>query len=93
MNIYEYIFPIQNENYVEGCGFLFGEYFVTSGHVIEKSEPSFIIVEGKKIQLSEPLFFETNLNDSISYDLAIFSIPTLKNNSLELFGVCLSGCK
>lgn len=85
MNIDGCIFPIQNENYVEGCGFLIGEYFITSGHVIEKSEAPFIIIEGKKIQLSEPLFFEANLNDSTSYDLAIFSISTLRNNSLELF--------
>lgn len=85
MNIYECIFPIQNENYVEGCGFLIGEYFITSGHVIEKSENPFITIEGKKMQLSAPLFFKANLNNSTSYDLAIFSIPAHKNNSLELF--------
>lgn len=85
MNIYECIFPVQNENYVEGCGFLIGEYFITSGHIIEKSENPFITIEGNKKQLSDPLFFEANQNDPTSYDLAIYSIPTLKNNSLELF--------
>lgn len=85
MNIYECIFPIQNENYVEGCGFFIGEYFITSGHVIEKSENPFITIEGKKMQLSDPLYFKANLNDSTSYDLAIFYISTHKNNSLELF--------
>lgn len=85
MNIYECIFPIQNENYVEGCGFLIGEYFITSGHVIEKSENPFITIEGKKKQLSDPLFFEANQNDPTRYDLAIFSRPAHKNSSLELF--------
>lgn len=38
MNLQDYILPIQIENYVDEWGFLIGKYFITSGHVIEKSE-------------------------------------------------------
>lgn len=74
-----------NENHVEGCGFLVGEYFITSGHFIEKSVKPFVVIEGTQIRLSEPLFHEANENDPTRYDLAIYSIPTHKNNGLELY--------
>lgn len=82
MDLQDYVFPIQSKDYVD-CGFLIGEYFITSGHVIEKSENPFITIEGKKMQLSDPLFFEANPNVPTRYDLAIFSIPTHKNTKLE----------
>ena len=40
MSLLQYILPIQNTNYVDGCGFLIDGYFITPGHVIRDSEKS-----------------------------------------------------
>lgn len=42
MSLLQYILPIQNTNYVDGCGFLIDGYFITPGHVIRDSENPFI---------------------------------------------------
>lgn len=75
MNIIDFILPVLNTNYVEGCGFLIKDYFITSGHIIKNAENPSIKFLGKKINLYNPLFYDYNEKDSNEYDLAVFSIP------------------
>ena len=58
MSLLQYILPIQNTNYVDGCGFLIDGYFITSGHVIRDSENPFIILSKGKRYLTQPSFYE-----------------------------------
>lgn len=67
MSLLQYILPIQNTNYVDGCGFLIDGYFITSGHVIRDSENPFIILSKGKRYLTQPSFYE--VNEQVRLDL------------------------
>ena len=75
MNIEHYILPIDCPNHVEGCGFIISDLFITSGHIIKNAENPSIRVFGEKINLSNPIFFDCDENNSKMYDLAVFPIP------------------
>lgn len=70
-----HILPVMNSNYVEGCGFIADNLFITSGHVIKDSENPFIYIRGKRISLSQPKFYECDLKNSDKYDVAIYELP------------------
>lgn len=84
MNKYKYILPIGSTNYVDGCGCLIGNLFITAGHIISMAEKPFILLQGEKIYLENPLYFEVNNKDYTRYDLAIFPFPSV-NSELSLF--------
>ena len=77
MSLLQYILPIQNTNYVDGCGFLIDGYFITPGHVIRDSENPFIFLS----------------QDASKYDLAVFSMPEVKSELKLYNGVIESGMK
>ena len=84
MNIEHYILPVDCSNHVEECGFIISDLFITLGHIIKNAENPSIRVFGEKINLSNPVFFDCDENDSKKYDLAVFPIPGAINE-LELY--------
>lgn len=58
MSLLQYILPIQNTNYVDGCGFLIDGYFITPGHVIRDSENPFIFFQKGNVILRSPRFMK-----------------------------------
>ena len=93
MSLLQYILPIQNTNYVDGCGFLIDGYFITPGHVIRDSENPFIFLSKRKRYLTQPSFYEVNEQDASKYDLAVFSMPEVKSELKLYNGVIESGMK
>lgn len=83
-NVKQPVFPIHSINYEEGCGFFVGSYFFTSGHVIRDAEKPFIIINGRKIKLVNPVFYKCDSKDSTGLDLAIFNIADYEG-ALELY--------
>lgn len=84
MNIEHYILPVDCSNHVEGCGFIISDLFITLGHIIKNAENPSIRVFGEKKNLSNPVFFDCDENDSKKYNLAVFPIPGAINE-LELY--------
>lgn len=76
--------PIYSTNNVEGCGFIIGRYCITAGHVITGNENPHIIVNQKRINLINPIFFEDDENDPMGYDLAIYDCGDL-HSELDLY--------
>lgn len=80
----KYVHPIQCTNNVEGCGFMLGNYFITSGHVIKEAENPYLYISGERLVLERPFFFDANVHDMSGYDLAVFYMPIL-HSTLELY--------
>lgn len=80
----KYVHPVQSTNYAGGCGFVLGNYFITSGHVIKEAKNPYLYISGKRLALERPVFIEANVQDALGYDLAIFHMPILQN-TLELY--------
>lgn len=67
------ILPVNSFNYNEGTGFFIGRYFITCGHVIEQSDRPFIHINGNRLFLKDPVFFE-NSGEPDKPDIAIYNI-------------------
>lgn len=78
------VIPINSTNNGEGCGFIIGHYCITAAHVITGSKNPHIIVNQKRINLTNPIFFEDNESDPMGYDLAIYDCGDL-NGELDLY--------
>lgn len=70
-----HILPVMNTNYVEGCGFIADNLFITSGHVIKDSENPFIYIRGKRISLLQPKFYECDVENVDRFDVAVYKLP------------------
>lgn len=84
MSKVNYIYPVMNTNYIEGCGFLVDNFFITSGHVIKDSENPFIYIMGKRIRLLHPKFYECDSENVDRFDVAVYELPELETG-LELY--------
>lgn len=65
--------PIISSNNTDGNGFIIGHYFITAGHVIAECEHPRIRIDGRTIDLTDPLVCE-NSQDPSGLDLAIFDV-------------------
>ena len=72
---YYNVYRIKSHSYDHGCGFIYGKYFITAGHVISDSKRPYIETQNGKIDLDNPVFFSSAKED-YAYDLAIFKLPT-----------------
>lgn len=75
MDYRKFVFQINSTNYVEGCGVIVDDLFITAGHVIEMSLNPNVEIEGERYPLveDEALYIDTNKTGSCTgYDLAIF---------------------
>ena len=72
------IYPVMNTNYIEGCGFLADNFFITSGHVIKDSENPFIYIRGKRVRLLHPKFYECDSENVDRFDVAVYELPELE---------------
>lgn len=79
----QYVLSIVSDNYNEGCGVMVGNMFITAGHVISKCENPSIKWNGKNIPLINPIVLRNDENDSVGYDIAVYSIP-IANSPLAL---------
>lgn len=79
-----YILPVMNTNYVEGCGFIAENLFITSGHVIKDSENPFINIRGKRIRLSHTKFYECDIENVDKFDVAVYELPDVETG-FELY--------
>lgn len=82
----QYVLPIISDNYNEGCGVMVGDMFITAGHVISKCENPRIRWNTKNIPLINPIVFHNNENESESYDIAVYTVPSA-NSPLVLSNV------
>lgn len=82
MTVTESVFPIYPETEYDevGCGFLVGNLFVTAGHVIKDGKHPFVILDGIKTFLTNPIYhsFEEG-NDEVA-DLAIYKLDNISSN-------------
>ncbi len=78
------VLPILNKNNVECSGVLVGNYLITAGHVIEKTEDPFVQIDGEKFNLDlSRKVIQLNDDDKKGYDLAVYYIPE-KKSTLKL---------
>ena len=71
----QYVLSFISYNYIEGCGVMVGNMFISAGHVIHKCVNPIKRWNGKKIPLINPIVFHNDENNSDSYDIAVYSIP------------------
>ena len=82
MDYRKFVFQINSTNYVEGCGVIVDDLFITAGHVIEMGINPFISIKGEKYPLvkEEALYIDTNKKScSIGYDVAIFRLKDISS--------------
>lgn len=73
-NFKQLVFPVYSTNYEEGCGFFVGSHFFTSGHVVSNAKDPFIIINGCKVNLVNPILYKYDSKDSSGFDLAIYKV-------------------
>lgn len=81
----ENVLQISSKNYVFGCGFFVGHFFITAAHVIENAENPFVKIGTEKVFLKkeDALYFDYD-NAQVAHDIAIFKILASGVNRLAL---------
>lgn len=65
---------VHNSNYNEGSGFFVGHRFFTFGHVVTRGENPYLNVDGKRIELVNPIYHNGDPKSMDEYDLAVYEI-------------------